>query len=79
MLTKPQIKSTNSFLMAGIHLGGAISWHNNHHAHQEYFTVKKNWWEFDIHHIFLRLLQRFGLVWDIKILDEAKPHAMKVA
>lgn len=70
--------STNSFLMASIHLGGAISWHNNHHAHQHYFTVKKNWWEFDMHHQFLRLLSRFGLVSDILILDESKP-ALEVA
>jgi stearoyl-CoA desaturase (delta-9 desaturase) len=62
--------STNSFLMAAIHLGGAISWHNNHHAHQHYFTVKKNWWEFDVHHRFLLLLSRVGLVSDILVLDE---------
>lgn len=64
--------STNSFLMASIHLGGAISWHNNHHAHQHYFVVKKNWWEFDVHHRFLQALSLLGLVWDIEILDETK-------
>lgn len=63
-------QSTNSFLMAFIHLGGAISWHNNHHAHPGYFTVRRNWWEFDAHHQFLRLLSVFGLVSDIKVLDE---------
>jgi fatty-acid desaturase len=64
--------STNSFLMAVVHLGGAISWHNNHHAHQHYFTVKKKWWEFDVHHRFLQALSKVGLVWDIEILDETK-------
>ncbi len=62
--------STNSFLMAIIHLGGAISWHNNHHAHQHYFTVKRRWWEFDVHHVFLKTLEKGGLAWDILILDE---------
>jgi fatty-acid desaturase len=65
--------STNSFLMAFVHLGGAVSWHNNHHAHQQYFKVKKNWWEFDVHHLFLQGLSRFGWVWDIIVLDETKP------
>ncbi len=68
--------STNSFLMASIHLGGAISWHNNHHAHQHYFTVKKNWWEFDVHHVFLMGLEKLGLVSNILILDESHPKIL---
>jgi stearoyl-CoA desaturase (delta-9 desaturase) len=64
--------STNSFMMAFIHLGGAISWHNNHHAHQHYFHVQKNWWEFDIHHQFLRGLEKLGLVSEILVLDETR-------
>ncbi|MCB0416709.1 MAG: fatty acid desaturase [Bdellovibrionaceae bacterium] len=62
--------STNSLLMFVVHLGGAISWHNNHHAHPSYFTVRKNWWEIDLHYAFLRTLGLFGLVWDIKVMDE---------
>ncbi len=62
--------STNSFLMAAIHLGGAISWHNNHHARAAYFTVKGRWWEFDVHYLFLRFLSLFGLVSQIRILDD---------
>ncbi len=64
--------STNSFIMAAVHLGGAISWHNNHHAHQHYFTVKARWWEFDVHHRFLQVLSKFGWVSDIVILDEVR-------
>lgn len=63
-------KSTNSFLMAALHLGGAISWHNNHHAYKDYFSVRKSWWEFDVHHKFLEVLQKFGLVWNIRILED---------
>lgn len=63
-------KSTNSWLMAILHLGGAISWHNNHHAHPDYFSVRHKWWEFDVHRMFLRVLEKFGLVWNIGFRDE---------
>lgn len=68
--TKDQ--STNSFIMAVIHLGGAISWHNNHHAHQEYFSVRSKWWELDAHYIFLKTLSLFGLTWNIKYINDSK-------
>ncbi len=64
-----QDASTNSFIMAAVHLGGAISWHNNHHAEPNYFSVKKKWWEFDAHYLFLKVLEKFGLVWKIEYLD----------
>ena len=64
--------STNSFLTALLHGGGAVSWHNNHHAHMGYFTVRKQAWEFDLHHWILRVLQSLGLVWDIRVLDEVR-------
>jgi sn-1 stearoyl-lipid 9-desaturase len=70
-------KSTNSFLMFFIHLGGAISWHNNHHAHPRYFSVKQNWWEFDAHLGFLRLLETMSLVSHIKVLDETQKNQQK--
>lgn len=59
-------QSTNSFVMAAIHLGGAISWHNNHHAEPDYFTVKMNWWEIDAHYSFLKILEKLGLASNIK-------------
>lgn len=62
--------STNSFIMAAIHWGGAISWHNNHHGRPSYFSVKRKWWEFDIHLHSMRALQSIGLVSHIKELDE---------
>lgn len=63
--------STNSFLMAAVHLGGAISWHNNHHGKPAYFTVKRRWWEFDVHYLFLKMLEIAGVVSDIRVLKEA--------
>lgn len=69
--------STNSFLMFAVHLGGAVSWHNNHHAHQHYFMVKRNWWEIDIHYQFLRALRVVGLVGEIVAIDESnKPTVL---
>jgi stearoyl-CoA desaturase (delta-9 desaturase) len=62
--------STNSWLMAILHLGGAISWHNNHHALPQYFSVRRKWWEFDVHRLMLRVLEKLGLVWDIRFHDE---------
>lgn len=70
-------KSTNSLWMAAIHLGGAISWHNNHHAHPGYFYVKSRWWELDVHYLFLRVLQSVGLVSNIKTLDVSKGYERK--
>lgn len=72
-------KSTNSFIMAFLHLGGAISWHNNHHARPKYFAVKRKWWEFDVHHQVLTLLSFFGAVDDIKVLDETKSSSSQSA
>ena len=66
--------STNSAIMGMIHLGGAVSWHNNHHAHPAYFKVKAQWWEIDVHHRALKTLELFGLASDIKEFDESTHH-----
>lgn len=64
--------STNSALMGIIHLGGAVSWHNNHHAHPAYFKVKANWWEIDVHHRALKFLEYLVLASDIKEFNESE-------
>jgi stearoyl-CoA desaturase (delta-9 desaturase) len=71
-------KSTNSLLMGAFHWGGAISWHNNHHAHPRYFSVKKQWWEFDVYLVILRLGERMGLISDIHVLDESATQPIAV-
>jgi fatty-acid desaturase len=71
-------KSTNSRLMSAIHWGGAVSWHNNHHAHPRYFSVKKQWWEFDVYLQILRIGERLGLISDIKVLDESGTHPIQI-
>lgn len=62
--------STNSALLGMIHLGGAISWHNNHHAHPAYVKVKAKWWEIDVHFCLLNALEFTGLASDIKEFHE---------
>lgn len=57
--------STNSRIMALFHWGGAVSWHNNHHAEPTFFSVKRNSWEFDFHCQLLRVIERLGWVWEI--------------
>jgi stearoyl-CoA desaturase (delta-9 desaturase) len=56
--------SRNNALLAVVTCGEG--WHNNHHhfcasANQGFF-----WWEFDFTYYGLRLMELFGLVWDIK-------------
>ncbi len=67
--------STNSSLMGLVHLGGAVSWHNNHHAHPAYFKVKARWWEIDVHHRALKAMEFFGLASDIKEFEEKNLHS----
>jgi stearoyl-CoA desaturase (delta-9 desaturase) len=68
-------RSSNSWLLLAIHWGGVVSWHNNHHAHPAYFTVKRRRWEVDVHYILLRMWEKLGLVWGIRVLDEVPTNS----
>ena len=41
-------------------------WHNNHHAFPSAAVQGLRWWQLDPQAWFLRLLQVFGLAWDLK-------------
>lgn len=41
-------KSRNHWILAILTLGGGEAWHNNHHAHPEWWYQGHRWWEFDI-------------------------------
>ena len=56
--------SRNSLILALITLGEG--WHNNHHRYPGSEPQGFYWWEIDISHYMLRLLARFGIVWDIR-------------
>lgn len=66
-------ESRNNFLLALLTLGEG--WHNNHHhyagsARQGFF-----WWEIDISYYLLRLMERLGLVSDLRPVPDARKYA----
>ncbi len=56
--------SRNNWLLAIITMGEG--WHNNHHAFQSSARQGFRWWEYDPTFYLLKLLERFGLVWNLK-------------
>lgn len=56
--------SRNSFLLALITLGEG--WHNNHHHYQSSANQGWFWWEIDLTYYSLKVLQWFGIVWDVR-------------
>ena len=41
-------------------------WHNNHHHYQSSANQGFRWWEIDVTYYVLRLLERCGVVWDLR-------------
>jgi stearoyl-CoA desaturase (delta-9 desaturase) len=62
--------STNNLLFAILGLGEG--WHNNHHAYPSSARHGFYWWQFDLSWLFIRLCQKLGWVWDIKIAPPAE-------
>ena len=56
--------SRNNWLLAIITMGEG--WHNNHHAYQSSARQGFRWWEYDPTFYLLNLLERFGVVWNLK-------------
>lgn len=56
--------SRNSFLLALLTLGEG--WHNNHHRFQRTARQGFYWWEIDVTYWGLRLLERIGLIWNLR-------------
>jgi stearoyl-CoA desaturase (Delta-9 desaturase) len=56
--------SRNNWLLAIITMGEG--WHNNHHAFQSSARQGFRWWEYDPTFYLLNLLERLGLVWNLK-------------
>lgn len=59
--------STNNFLVAMLAWGEG--WHNNHHAHPTSARHGLTWYEIDINWYQIKLLEKLGLVWNIKALN----------
>jgi stearoyl-CoA desaturase (Delta-9 desaturase) len=56
--------SRNLFWLAIPTIGG--SWHNNHHAFPNSAITGLQWWQLDLGGCLIRVLEFFGLVWDVK-------------
>jgi stearoyl-CoA desaturase (delta-9 desaturase) len=47
-------------------------WHNNHHAFPRSARHGLQWWEFDMNYLALRMLEAFGLVWNVRVGDHLR-------
>ena len=43
-------------------------WHNNHHHYPVAVRQGFYWWEFDVTYYILRLMERLGLIWELKMV-----------
>lgn len=68
-------ESRNNFLCALFAFGEG--WHNNHHAFPTSARHGFYWWQIDTTYLFLLLLQKLGLAWDLKIPDEDAREAKR--
>ena len=62
-------QSRNNWLLAIFTMGEG--WHNNHHAYQSSARQGFRWWEYDATFYLLWMLERVGLVWELKHPSEA--------
>ncbi|MCW7539727.1 fatty acid desaturase [Aquabacterium sp. A7-Y] len=53
-------------------------WHNNHHAFPNCAVVGFEWWQVDPSAWLIRLLERCGLVWDVKGVPPAELRRQKL-
>lgn len=72
-------RSRNSWWVAL--LTGGEGWHNNHHAHPVSARHGLVWYEFDQNYLGIKLLEKLGLVWDVKVAqwDRRDPKPAGVA
>jgi len=56
--------SRNNWALAILTTGEG--WHNNHHHYQSSANQGFKWWEIDVTFYVLRVLEVFGLVWDLR-------------
>jgi len=59
-----QDNSRNSWLLAILTLGEG--WHNNHHFYPASARQGFRWWEIDITFYVLKLLEKAGIIWDMR-------------
>ncbi len=65
----------NNWLCAIISLGDG--WHNAHHASPRIASNTVKWWEFDFNGATIHLLERLGLVWNVRKRTKAQRRAAR--
>jgi len=66
-------ESRNNVALALLTFGEG--WHNNHHHYPASARQGFYWWEIDITWYFLKLLERLGLIWDLREVPETRLEA----
>lgn len=61
--------SRNNFLLAILTFGEG--WHNNHHHYPATARQGFYWWEIDMTYYFIKLLEKLGIIWNVKGLPAA--------
>ncbi len=54
-------------------------WHNNHHAFPTSARHGLRWWELDVTWWVVRLMQRLGLLWDVRVPPETAIRARRAS
>lgn len=69
--------SRNNFWLALLTLGEG--WHNNHHYHAASARQGFYWWEIDISFYLLWLMNKLGLIWDMRTIPTAKRNSNHIS
>ncbi|MEM6560066.1 MAG: fatty acid desaturase [Planctomycetota bacterium] len=56
-------------------LGLGEGWHNNHHAFPTSARHGLRWWEFDASYILIRVMEKLGLAWNVRVPSAARLKA----
>ena len=46
-------------------------WHNNHHAFPTSARHGLFWWQFDPSYLLIRLMEKVGLAWNVRLPNDA--------
>ncbi|AFJ01516.1 Fatty acid desaturase, Delta-9 fatty acid desaturase [Methylophaga frappieri] len=69
--------SRNNFWLALLTLGEG--WHNNHHHYPASARQGFYWWEVDFSFYLLKLMEKTGLIWDVKTIPESRREQRKIS
>ncbi|MAK65848.1 acyl-CoA desaturase [Methylophaga sp.] len=69
-------ESRNNLFLALLTLGEG--WHNNHHHYPASARQGFYWWEVDISYYILKLMQKSGLIWDVRTVPLHKRESKKI-